>query len=80
MRQPVALTKKHRALLLVLLGVVGFVPVLTQAAGWLSAAVALAALFGALAVLWHAGALRARYIALFAAALAAAAVAGHALS
>lgn len=55
------------------------VPSLTWFPEWLGGAVALAALFGVFMVLWHAGALRIRYVVLFGIALGVAAVVGRLL-
>jgi hypothetical protein len=81
-RQP-GPTRRHRTVLLALLGLVIFLPMLLRATTssllpeWLGAALALVALFGALLVFWRAGALRLKYVLLFAASLALAAAVGR---
>jgi hypothetical protein len=74
------ITKQHTAVLLALLGLGVVAPVLLPAGTsltwvpvWLGAAIANLALFGALIVLRHAGALRIRYLVLIGVALAIAA-------
>jgi hypothetical protein len=86
-KQGRGLARKHQEVLVALLGLVSSLPLflatvpsLSWLPRWLGAAVALAALLGALAVFWHAGALRARYVVLFAVALAFAAVTGQLLT
>jgi hypothetical protein len=83
MKQHISLTGKHQGALLALLGLGVFAPVLLAATSppwfpdWLGAAIALAALFGALIVFWRAGGMRAGYLILFAAAVALAAALGQ---
>lgn len=77
------LEKKHELALLALLGLAVGVPVLLQGPAsrlrlpdWFGAAIAITALLAALMVFWRAGAMRLRYVVLFALALALAAALG----
>lgn len=83
MKRSVVLSQKQNAALVVLLciamtpGVIFSVASPAWLPGWAGAAVALGGMFGALLVLWRAGALRMRFLAAFVAALALAAAAGR---
>ena len=86
MNQHARLAQRHQGALFALLWLGVFTPLLLGAAtspswlpDWLGAAIALAALFGALMVFWRAGGLRIGYVVLFAVALALAAAVGRLL-
>lgn len=59
--------RRHEAMMFALLAIAIFAPVLLErwppgASAWAGAAIALAALFGALLLFWRSGALRARFL------------------
>ena len=87
MNEHANLTRRDQAVLLSLLGLAVFAPVLLTAAmpppwlpEWLGAVIAVASLFAALLLFWRAGAMRARYIVLFAVALVIATALGQLLA
>lgn len=79
MVHPAALTNNQKLMFALLLSLTMMGATLTSGAalpGWVGGAMALGALFGTVLVFWRSGALRARFLVLFAAALAVAALAG----